>query len=678
MVTLRLRVGPVLYGVLWALVAPALLLGWAVATEPLVPLPPLHAPLAGGLLAAVGLLLMAAGMTALAVDGGGLPMNAYPPPRLVVTGVYRLTPHPIYVGFVLIAFGASLVSGSASGLWLVAPAAALALTALVLGYERHDLRQRLGEPRTARLSLPRRGDGTPTGWERASVYVLVLLPWLLLYEAVHYAGVPRDAVASHLPFERGWPVLEWTEAVYASAYVMILATPLLVRSRAALRQFAVTGLLATALVTFVYILVPLVAPPRPFEPTTVLGRVLAYERSLSHTVAAFPAFHVIWPLIASVAWRMNGRGWGAVARIWTLLIAASCITTGMHSLLDVAAAFAIWPLLSGAERVRETLRRGAERIANSWHEWHVGPVRLINHGFYTAAGGALGLWIAGAWAGPALVVPVALVALFSLGVSAVWAQFVEGSPALLRPLGFYGGIAGGLLAFIALAAFGIDVIAVILGFGLAMPWVQAAGRLRCLVQGCCHGGPAPASIGIRYMHPRSRVTQIAVLSGVPLHPTPLYSIIANVVIGLFLLRLQMLGAAAGLVIGAYFMLNSLARFVEEAYRAEPQTPVVARLRLYQWLALGTFGLGIGFTVIAPRPIPAGGGFLEPRLLLASLVVGAVALFITGVDFPRSGRRFSRLAAVDSTSLPVAPRQRADAVLAAKAATDAAPRDAVIG
>jgi protein-S-isoprenylcysteine O-methyltransferase Ste14 len=673
MVTLRLRLGPVLYGMLWALVAPVLLLGWAVATEPLVPLPPLHAPLAGGMMAAIGLLLMAAGMTALAVNGGGLPMNAYPPPRLVVAGVYRLMPHPIYVGFILIAFGASLISGSASGLWLVAPAAALALTALVLGYERHDLRRRLGEPLPARLSLPRRGDGSATGWERASVYVLVLLPWLLLYEAVHYAGVPRDAMSSHLPFERGWPVLEWTEAVYASAYIMILATPLLVRSRASLRRFAVTGLFATAVVTFVYILVPLVAPPRPFEPTTVLGRVLAFERSLSHTVAAFPAFHVIWPLIASAAWRTNGRGWAAVARIWTLLIAASCITTGMHSLLDVAAAFAIWPLLAGAERIREALRHGAERIANSWREWRVGPVRIINHGFYTAAGGAVGLWIAGATAGPGLVVPVALVALFSLGASAVWAQFVEGSPALLRPLGFYGGIGGGLLAFIVLAALGIDVLAVILGFGLAMPWVQAAGRLRCLVQGCCHGGPAPASIGIRYLHPRSRVTQIAGLAGVPLHPTPLYSIIANVVIGLFLLRLQMLGVAAGLVIGGYFMLNSLARFVEEAYRAEPQTPVVARLRLYQWLAFGTFGLGIGFTVIAPHPIPTGGGFLEPRLLLASLLVAAVALFITGLDFPGSNRRFSRLAAVDSLS-----RLPTDAVRGTTPATGAAPRDALVG
>jgi protein-S-isoprenylcysteine O-methyltransferase Ste14 len=641
------RPGPLLYGLAWAVAAPALLVVWARATSGLVPLPAIHSPAAGSFLGAAGLLLMASAMAALAVHGGGPPMNAYPPPRHVTRGPYRWTGHPIYVGFILLAAGVSIGAGSASGLWLVTPVAALALAALVLGYERHDLRRRFGELPRPLLSLPAAREGRATAPERASVYVLVLLPWLVAYEALHLIGVPADAVASHLPFERGWPVLEWTEAIYASAYAMILLTPLVVRSRLALRRFALAGLLATGVVTFIYILVPLVAPPRPFEATTALGRLLALERSLSHTVAAFPAFHVLWPLIAAASWRTRGTWWGRAAAAWAVLIAASCITTGMHSLADVAAAFAIYPFFAGAPRVWQVMRRGAERIANSWREWRIGPVRILNHGFYTGAGGAVGAWIAGIVAGPELMAAVVAIAVLGLVTAALWAQVLEGSPALLRPLGFYGGIIGGVLGVGLMALLRLDVLPVLLGLSLAMPWVQAAGRLRCLVQGCCHGGPAPESTGIRYGHSRSRVTQIAGLAGVPLHPTPLYSILANVATGLFLLRLQALGATAGVIVGLYFILNAVARFVEESYRAEPQTPIFARLRIYQWLALGGFIAGIAFTLTGRLPLPSAAHPLDPVLLLGSIAVGLTGWFITGVDFPQSNRRFSRLAAADS-------------------------------
>jgi prolipoprotein diacylglyceryltransferase/protein-S-isoprenylcysteine O-methyltransferase Ste14 len=648
-----IRIGPLLYGTAWAAVAPALLVAWAVATADMVPLQAVHAPVAGAGLALAGLTLLAAGIHALAVHGGGLPMNAYPPPRFVATGVYAWISHPIYVGFVVLAFGASLATGSASGLWLVSPVAALALTALVLGYERHDLLRRFGPRTPPRIALPAARPGTASTAERISIYLLVLLPWLLAYEALHVIGVPRDAIVSHLPFEDAWPVVEWTEIIYVSAYAMILATPFLVRSRQALRQFAVTGLLATAIVTFIYVLVPLIAPPRPFEPTTLAGRLLAVERSLSNTVAAFPAFHVIWPLIATQAWLANGRRWGLVAAAWTLLIAASCITTGMHSLVDVVAAFAIFPLLSRAAAAWELLRRLAERTANSWQEWRVGSIRIINHGFYAAAGGAVGTWIAAVVVGPELAATVVAIALFTLVVSALWAQFIEGSPMLLRPLGFYGGIVGGLAALAVLPVLGVAMEPVLLGFTLAMPWVQAAGRLRCLVQGCCHGGPAPPAVGIRYGHSRSRVTQIAGLAGTAIHPTPLYSLLANVVTGLLLFRLQLLGASVGIIAGLYFILNGLARFVEESYRAEPQTPIIAGLRLYQWIAALTFLVGVGFTTTARAALPAAGGVLDVLPLLAALAVGVAAMFITGVDFPESNRRFSRLAAADGTPRMIA-------------------------
>jgi hypothetical protein len=54
-----------------------------------------------------------------------------------------------------------------------------------------------------------------------------------------------------------------------------------------------------------------------------------------------------------------------------------------------------------------------------------------------------------------------------------------------------------------------------------------------------------------------------------------------------------------------------------------------------------------FTVIVRGTIATGGGVLEPRLLLASLLVGMIAFVITGVDLPEANRRFSRLAAADA-------------------------------
>ena len=49
-------------------------------------------------------------------------------------------------------------------------------------------------------------------------------------------------------------------------------------------------MISTALVTLIYLTVPVIAPPRPFEPRTFLGHALMFERAMSHTVAAFPAF----------------------------------------------------------------------------------------------------------------------------------------------------------------------------------------------------------------------------------------------------------------------------------------------------------------------------------------------------------------------------------------------------
>jgi prolipoprotein diacylglyceryltransferase len=77
--------------------------------------------------------------------------------------------------------------------------------------------------------------------------------------------------------------------------------------------------------------------------------------------------------------------------------------------------------------------------------------------------------------------------------------------------------------------------------------MQAIGRLRCLVNGCCHGRGTSPAIGIRITHERSRVTSMAELAGVPIHATQIYSILTNGFLGLLLLRLWMSGCPMAVI-----------------------------------------------------------------------------------------------------------------------------------
>ena len=640
----RSRLGPILYGALFTIVLPVLLLLWAAATEPRVGLPALHVPWLGGLLMAFGFALCGTGMLALRRHGEGLPMNAYPPPLYVTQSVYRFVSHPIYLGFAFVCVGAALSVGSASGLWLVSPMASLGAAALVLGYERHDLRRRFGPEAVHRpvLSLPPGSEGRPTVWDRISIVVLVIVPWIIAYEAVFQLGIPPDAVEGFFAFEREWPVWVWTEIAYASVYILVGIVPFVAKSTRTLRHFALTGLVASGVVTLIYLTVPVVAPPRAFVSDSLLGRMLDLERAMSNTVAAFPAFHVIWTLIAAEALVRTYPRASAAVWLWALAIAVSCITTGMHALVDVVFAGPLFLLLRSYARVWEVMRSGAETVANSWREWHFGPVRLINHGFYAGAGAGVGLWVALALSGSeARTTTVALFASGLLGAG-LWAQRLEGSSALSRPFGYFGSVVGVFAAGLLLLFAGLPVATSLGATAVAAPWMQAIGRLRCLVQGCCHGANAPDGIGINYRVPNSRVIALADLGDRPLHPTPLYSILSNVVIGILLARLWQIGAALTMIGGVYLLLSGVARFVEESYRGEPQTAVVRGLRLYQWTAIALVVGGMALSSLPSAPAPDGSAWFGAGTLITALTFGVASLVAMGVDFPDSRRRYARL------------------------------------
>jgi hypothetical protein len=264
-------------------------------------------------------------------------------------------------------------------------------------------------------------------------------------------------------------------------------------------------------------------------------------------------------------------------------------------------------------------------------------VRIINHGVYGGIGAFLVVAIAGTLMGPDHTGVLVVTGAAALAGAGLWAQLVEGSPRLLRPFGFY----GGLFAVMAAGLLSSAPMLVMAAYGVGAPWVQSTGRLRCLVQGCCHGRPAGPGIGIRYVNERSRVCRLADLKGVPLHPTPLYSILWNVPIAMVMTRLWVVHAPLSLIVGLYLILTGIGRFCEEGYRGEPQTPILAGLRLYQWIAIGTVLGGAAITALV-RGSPAPAACFSGLVLGIAAGFGVVSTLLLGVDAPESNRRFARL------------------------------------
>ena len=106
-------------------------------------------------------------------------------------------------------------------------------------------------------------------------------------------------------------------------------------------------------------------------------------------------------------------------------------------------------------------------------------------------------------------------------------------------------------------------------------------------------------------------------------------------------RLWFAGAALSLIAGVYLLLAGLTRFVEESRRGEPQTRIVAGLRIYQWLAIASTIAGAIVTCCPSAPSP---GTLHTtwNAIAWSSSIGLVYAIAMGVDFPESTRRFSRL------------------------------------
>jgi protein-S-isoprenylcysteine O-methyltransferase Ste14 len=644
--------GPIAYGALFCLGVPALLVAWSSRLDAIHELPdPLHDE-RGMLLVVAGFALAAWSMLVLRRRGGGLPMNAYPTVRRVDAGPYALLAHPIYAGFVVVVLGAALAGGSAAALWVAFPASILGCAALVIGYEEPALRTRFPGLRDL-------DDRDRLRWsDRIAVVAVLFLPWAVGYTLV--GRLPQTgAFDPSLELERSWSVLPWAALVYSSVYPLVLAAAWTATTRATLWSWVRDAWCAIVLGFLVLLVLPSSFPPKPVDPDAFGAALLALERSADVGAAnALPSFHTAWAVLAGALAGRTLAAIGAPKRAtiavwaWVVLIALSCVAVGMHAIADVVAGALLAATALARRSIWAAVVGTAERFANAAGSVRLGPIRIFSHAPIAGAASAAGIVLAASFAGDEHALAVGGLAVVSLLGAGAWGQILIGgwnrtahpSTRLLRPFGFFGSVFAVLATTAIVAPFADDLLVVAAAIAAAAPVVQAIGRLRCLQQGCCHGAPigTRAIPGIRHVRPQSRVCRIAGLCGIAIHPTPVYSIAANLAIALLLARMWSVGAATTMVLGAACILSGAARFCEERFRGEPQTRVFAGLRLYQWLALALVAIGIAITCVPGTPVPAIGAPGATTSIVACIVFVLHAIAM-GVDCPESTRRFARLA-----------------------------------
>lgn len=324
-------------------------------------------------------------------------------------------------------------------------------------------------------------------------------------------------------------------------------------------------------------------------------------------------------------------------RLFVLSIVVGLLITHLSLIVGALLALISPYALKGA-------RRFFENLANSWHAWRVGNVRVINHGLYAGGAALLGFVIWDVLTPRQVTGPIFLLSLLGLAGAGIWGQILEGSGRLKRPFGYFGALFGGALGLFAMMASNSPHIWIIYGtLAIAFCFAQGFGRLRCLVNGCCHGAIAPDWVGIYIWHPESRVSKISSLAQKPVYPSQIYSGLILIASGALLWWMYINNAHLALIVGMYLILSGIGRFLEEATRGEVQTKIIAGLRIYQWLALLMVALGIVITCL-DSPLSPGGVDLGALLEHVPFYLAITALFTLafGIDFPGSRRRFSEL------------------------------------
>jgi phosphatidylglycerol:prolipoprotein diacylglycerol transferase len=135
---------------------------------------------------------------------------------------------------------------------------------------------------------------------------------------------------------------------------------------------------------------------------------------------------------------------------------------------------------------------------------------------------------------------------------------------------------------------------------LMMPLAHAFGRVGCLLAGCCYGAPCAAPWAVVY-HSELAHRMMRTPLGVPLHPTQVYEVIAellNFAIGVWIWRR---GARPWAIVGTWLSLYGAERFLIEFFRYDARGGALG-LSTSQWISLGLLAAGttIVFALLGGR------------------------------------------------------------------------------
>ena len=151
---------------------------------------------------------------------------------------------------------------------------------------------------------------------------------------------------------------------------------------------------------------------------------------------------------------------------------------------------------------------------------------------------------------------------------------------------FYGGLIGGILAFIIMTRLKkielwrlADTVApgIALGHGI--------GRIGCLFAGSCYGRPTDVPWAVTYTDLRSLAVDIL---GIPVHPTQLYSSLFLLALSAILVLKSRRPSFKGQVFTIYLIAYGTFRFAVEFLRGDPRgeaTLLGVTLSTSQWISM---------------------------------------------------------------------------------------------
>jgi hypothetical protein len=71
---------------------------------------------------------------------------------------------------------------------------------------------------------------------------------------------------------------------------------------------------------------------------------------------------VFWGLLLAQLLPDRGRGWGWAGRVWAIAVSVACLANGAHAIVDVAASWLLFPVLTGVRSpVARALQAAVDR-----------------------------------------------------------------------------------------------------------------------------------------------------------------------------------------------------------------------------------------------------------------------------------------------------------------------------